>query len=693
MSGFRLSISNCPDWTTEEASRELIANLNDAIIEASGSAPTYVHEVSIPDVRYCVARVNNVPYGSIAWRKSSAVLELINQGVSITVDNLTDIGTSKKRGTSAVGQFGEGLKSALGPFIRSGCTITFQTPSFTKSFVSQVNTSNPADRVMVMVDGVSPSPLPSWVDSDEWTRVIVTNIKEHNQVAWDSFLFLLPRGNASIPVYRNMREPVLLRGESRTLHKVYVQDVLVCSRADLPFGLALDKSIKMNRDRSSLRETSSELLLHAVSRSGGQFNPEFIKFMFRSLNRQSPDPVFEDFSRTLRGSIGAFTRALFDYGKRTGRQYYACLSSASTDPEQRKLLAMHPRERLRKVCETLFRMMWPLQRTDLERHYNDIIAKLRTKAVPESVLTMSESRKLGDLQSFLRGLMDDQTIAVVVVNSTDVFPHTMNRLAVYDRFPCIWEEANQTRTLILERALFNRKNIHLRVKADMAREQDRANQELFSKWQTCTDRHCVCLQSTVMVQVQSVENISTAYCTRFMLHWSKAHHEAVRQAELAGELGADDLNMEPEEEKFIDVDIDVLDPDTDNEDEENGHDSDQSGDAPPPPYSPRSMDEHKEEEKVDISEPGGLNGRHTGVPDILDASALSDQELSERIQRLVIEQSKRLCESRQSASRLESEKQLIIQEMEDEEKRLNERTAQLNGRKRRLLNQIDLSSE
>jgi hypothetical protein len=190
-----------------------------------------------------------------------------------------------------------------------------------------------------------------------------------------------------------------------------------------------------------------------------------------------------------------------------------------------------------------------------------------------------------------------------------------------------------------------------------------------------------------MVQVQLIENISIAYCTRFMLHWSKAHHNAVRQAELAGELGADELNMEPEEEKFIDVDVDVLDPDTDSESEENRDDcseSDRSDDARPPPYSPPSVgeEEHKEEKEEKMEQQMNEPGRQVSV--------LSDQELSESIQRLVIEQSRRLCESRQSATRLESEKRSMIQEIEDEEKRLIERTTQMNSRKRRLLGEIDM---
>jgi hypothetical protein len=676
MNGFRLSTSNCLDWTTKEASRELIANLNDAIIEASGSVPIYVHEVSpevSPDIHYCVARVNNIPYGSIGWKKSSAVFELINRGVSITIANLTDIGTSKKRGTSAVGQFGEGLKDALGPFIRSGCTITFQTPSFTKSFVSQVNTNNPDDDVMVMVDSVPTSPLPSWVDSNEWTRVVVSNIKEHDQVAWDSFLFLIPRGRDSIPVYSTRREPIVLRGESRIVQKVFVQGVLVCSRDDLPFGLGMGRSIKMNRDRSTLKETSAELLLKAVSYANDRFNPNFIQFMFECMNKQDPEPVFEQFARLCKVNMKnsqSFCQSLYDHGLQQGKTFYGCQTWGSVPPERRKLVALHPRKRVVNVSACLFKIFWSFQGAKLENFYVDILRQLITKKVSESVLSRLEQKKLYDLKSFLSGLLNNPSISVILVDSSEAFSHKIHG---YDRFPCLWD--NVSSRLILDRKLLNNKNVHARIKEDIKRETERCKPGLVSApCPPCnTDAHCACLQSTVILQVQLSHNISKAHCTRFMLHWSKAHHEAVRREELAGELSPDELDDEPGQETD----------DEDDKDDSEIHPLDLSNNVhvvPPPSYSLRN---DSVEEEVKKPRDGEMKDQDDASP--FDETLLSDQELVDHLQRLLLEQSKRFMNTRQKCVQVQAEngalleeKRLMIQETEEEEKRLS-------GRKRRLL--------
>jgi hypothetical protein len=54
-------------------------------------------------------------------------LTLLNYGRDIQRSHLSDIGTSQKLKTGAVGRFGEDLKSALGPYVRAGSTVMFET--------------------------------------------------------------------------------------------------------------------------------------------------------------------------------------------------------------------------------------------------------------------------------------------------------------------------------------------------------------------------------------------------------------------------------------------------------------------------------------------------------------------------------------------------------------------------------------
>jgi hypothetical protein len=375
-------------------------------------------------------------------------------------------------------------------------------------------------------------------------------------------------------------------------------------------------------------------------------------------------------------------------------------------------LALHPKENLRKVCHPLFRALWPLQRATLQAGYDQLLQRLQAAPIPRATLTSSERAKCESLEQFLKALLVSDNVRVVVVDSSNAGVGGLDGLSVYDRFPCIWEKATQA--LTLDRKLFHRRNIHLRLRTEMDREQKHSSEELFVYWQPCTNKHCACLQSTIMAQVKDWQALSQAYCTRFMLNWAKSHHEAVAAAErrrsssssapAAMDEGddADDVQYQPVSDDVVDskdddsgtedegIDIIDTDPETGAVDDSVVKEEQENKTA-----ALSSVEERKEPpsgggggEGVDVTIPesGAYHVfDYLGAEDLADLIARASAEQARRYKRLEDEKQASQNEVVQIKKDYEEEKRMLIDDAIEEEKQLVERVQQLSSRKRRLL--------
>lgn len=208
--GFRLSISNCSNWGLPEATRELISNLHDAVSSATPRdvAIEYRAVTLGPRKMHYNVHKGATFFGAIEWSADTGVLHLLNLGESMTLDNIRNIGSSRKRGSRAIGQFGEGLKSALAPLVRNQCTVTFAVPTGTWTFYAVANPDDPDDALLAMTSTAFGPKLPG-IASSEWTRVTVTGIKEKDQIAWDRFLFLM-KDLGEMRIYHRYVRPALV---------------------------------------------------------------------------------------------------------------------------------------------------------------------------------------------------------------------------------------------------------------------------------------------------------------------------------------------------------------------------------------------------------------------------------------------------------------------------------------------------
>ncbi|KAJ3014935.1 hypothetical protein HKX48_004881 [Thoreauomyces humboldtii] len=514
--GFQISLSHCGNWSVSDALREIIANMHDALCQVTASPLQFAYLKNEANDVNIHAQIldgqNEEVIGHITWKKATGRLEVFNGGLSITPGNLSNIGFSRKRSLSgAIGQFGEGLKSALGPLARQGCVITFYTPRLAMRFTSRVNPEEPDDRLLVAEEAKAEPAL--FRGYSEWTRVEVVGLNDKKDLGLDNFLFLKTakvRDNR-IPL---RDEALLLDGSQKG--RIYVQGIFVCHRNDLPFGLALGSTVRMTRDRRMLREPSTELFISAIPARSPE--PRLVDLVYKELNREKPVPFYEALSGLL---PEAFVDQLFAHGLDATTSFYTRRPRRELNPEQDFLLALQDPDTLRAVNRPLFSIVWPRQEAKLRAYRTQITTELAAATV--SALSPSETQKWKDVQDFLKCLLPDAGVTVSIVDSTTVYSARAQQVAILDRLPCLWIQ--QTTTLLLDQKLLNNRNVHNRIKAEM--EHEHATDKL--KWQRteCENRHCACLQATILTHVQEQHGLSLSYCTKVLANYSKKHQAAI----------------------------------------------------------------------------------------------------------------------------------------------------------------------
>ncbi len=527
-SGFQISLSHCENWQVSDAVREIVSNMHDAISQVTLNPVQFKYlKMETDRVRisaYVLDGQSKQSFGHIDWDMATGVLAVFNAGLSITAGNISNIGFSKKRSESnTVGQFGEGLKSALGPLVKKGCTITFTTPTLSTRFTSRVNPDEPTDHLLVAEPvPISEIELPidklqfGYDKSDgklpKWTLVKITGIKDRNQLGLDNFLFLQPA--KVIKNHLSLKGGMLLLDGSQK-GRIYVQRIFVCHRSDLPFGLALGPTVLMTRDRGMLSGTTTKLLLSAIPASP---DPALVDFLYKELNRKEPEPFYRSLAKEMPGTL---ITKLFSHGLDATASFYTCKPRHLLSAEEDFLLALQDPDKLRSVYELLFRTMWIQQESELKSHRSTIMTKLGSSTV--SVRSPTENEKLKEVQNFLNCLLPDEAVTVSIVDSTSIYSARLKRVAIIERLPCVWIQEKST--LLLDLKLLNNRNVHNRIKAEMEREHDK--DQLKWKPTECENRFCACLQSTILTQVQKQHGLSTSYCTKVIANYAKTRNAAI----------------------------------------------------------------------------------------------------------------------------------------------------------------------
>jgi hypothetical protein len=199
----------CRRWGLQEAVREVVQNARD--VEILGGRMEVEHDAR------------------------AETLTVTSHGQHLTSRALVFGATDKGRDDRTIGQFGDGLKVALGVFLRYGARVRIDTGR-------EVWTPCVVDRDGVQVVGVSTRALPAARHRD---RVVfeVGGVTAADWAAWKrGFLFLTPPRDAVQTAIGTLVRDQDRRGE------VYCKGILVCRIPALRYAYDIP-SLSLNRDR------------------------------------------------------------------------------------------------------------------------------------------------------------------------------------------------------------------------------------------------------------------------------------------------------------------------------------------------------------------------------------------------------------------------------------------------------------
>jgi hypothetical protein len=490
-------------WTIERSIRELISNLDDALVAGITQDEQIQYKLmkegeDIRNYSIYVKKDNTVNrlVGEIKYESSNLVL--INYGRAIEEKYLLEVGLpgrgfegNMKRWRSSrsdwivngvatekyfIGRFGEGLKRAICCLLRLETEIHIETDEYLYIPKRTEEQSVYFERIKNPLSRIMPS---------SYTKITLFSV-EASDVPWWRFLFLskslkhipiLIKKNKSKNSHSESWGQILL--DDIQQNHVYVNNVYVSSVGNLPFGLNLDNySYFLKKNRNVIPHSALELLDFIINYNDGNlynmsefdFSDQFLEWLYEQLETRHHLFVKKFSNKMLTEYIDDYTSdirtSLYAYmcEQQFNRPYFFPLPFSNNKDmlaNDRKLFLGCTKEgvySIEIVSDLLYNFLFEVVRERMKKISSpvwDVIIKKKTKKY--------EDARFKDAEQFLQDLTPGASSQLYLVDIATAFPELVKDDTISDdlRYVCYYNET--LKELYLDVKLLNHSSVNHRL--------------------------------------------------------------------------------------------------------------------------------------------------------------------------------------------------------------------------------------
>ncbi len=489
---FRISTNQCQNWKLTDGTREYVNNWYDVSKTNGKSIFVKCKEMSPTSYHFIVLHETNV-VGHFCWEQSTEKVYFLSSGKDIELDDIFDIGNSKKplKDCDSIGEFGDGIKSGMVPIVRdNNRTITWFCKK-SKLFVRVKRKGNyiaddrEYDPTIIQFPNNIPE-LTEWYNKTSQATVnVISGIKNQSDICFDNFLFLRyeeevcpisidPLDSERIGA-EHLRTCILTT--PKEIGRIYVKSVFICHKQGLPFGINLvHKTVKIDRDRKNINESLTQIFYDfLLSKDGTGKNPYFHDFIIKKCktdedemlsilcNRQRYEPFYNTLLCRIRRTNGFNIIPIPD-------------SRKDFDEGDHSLLRIvNQKDDCRKYGDLIYKLCFRFVREELNEKMQDVITRIENEneldEVSDAIRTRRENR-VNALRNFLSVLLRKHVEVILIdTKKLNLFPHlSLNAPSYLKHFVYFDREES---ILYLDFHLLHRNTIHSFITSRLEHESEK----------------------------------------------------------------------------------------------------------------------------------------------------------------------------------------------------------------------------